>query len=784
MFGCDDPVPGEIGGVILTIESIESEEDGKGVEIESLEVHYDRVEAIHRNEPDSEARPVVLDTVDRDILMFNRPEREILVAQFQVPIGYVEQIRIFPTTVFVHLEDGSTEELEPNTPALPSWEQTGWKITHHEDGLFEIEEDELTGVRGLLDFDDRFVPPSNSGNRASSDDPGNPNIPDNPGNPAGTQGQGSDTAQAATGWKVKPTLPAEEWQVNPLPHEPGVYADQLTIVFDDHVDRDRIDELNAAIDASVILNLPGSQWYRIKLPASINFEEAFEYYDQFRGDIIAIMPGINLGLGQIVPEEIEAAAENYELANLPQAWELASDHDPRGFVGSHDVTVAVFDTGLDLTHPDIYRNVKLNQENLPRDLFDTDGDGEPNIEDFDCDPPADEALDIEAGNGMITFRDLECEENKDKLWIDGEPPTPTDILASDDWMEELQDPRTEQFGDRLFIDELVGWNILSGSNDPTDVRYHGTTVSSVIGAEGMNVDEEGEPFGIAGVSWRVSLLPIRGNLLRFDPPELRDDPEQFEPADAVPHEAFEYAIRFADARGVDVLNISLGFTFESNALGFDRKCGREDIKGVVKNISPDLLADGFDEAVKAYDSLLDDPTDMLIVIASGNAAYDGDDQEVLHLPAQPMREVEELRDSMMVVGSIESEARRAAHSNYGSNYVDIYAPGVGWRVLTPPNPGEDETWEEENPWWECEDQRPHVCGNISGTSFAAPVVSGVAALMISMDESLRGDPDQLRQILLETGNETPGVEWCPFRLDDAPPGIVLDAEAAIEEVLP
>lgn len=766
MFGCDDPVPGEIGGVILTVESVESQEDGKGVEIESLEVHYDRIEAIHRNEQDSEARSVVLDTVDRDILMFNRPEHEILVAQFQVPIGYVEQIRIFPTVVFIHLEDGSTEELEPNTPALPSWEQTGWKITHHEDGLFKVEEDELTGVRGLLDFDDRFVTPGN------------------PGNSGGAQGPGSETAKAATGWKVKPTLPAEEWQVNPLPHEPGVYADQLTLVFDDHVERQRIDELNDEIDASVALNLPGSQWYRIKLPASINFEEAFEYYDQFRDDIIAIMPGINLGLGQIVPEEIEPASENYEMVNLPQAWELASDHDPRGFVGSHDVTVAVFDTGLDLTHPDIYRNLKLNQENLPRALFDKDGDGEPNIEAFDCDPPADEALEIEAGNGMITFRDLECEENKERLWIDGEPPTPTDILASDDWMEGLQDPRTEQFGEGLFIDELVGWNLWSGSNDPTDVRFHGTSVASVIGAEGMNIDGEGEPFGIAGASWRVSLLPIRGDMITVDPPELRADPEQFEPTDAVPHEALEYAIRFADARGVDVLNISLGFTFESSAPFFDRKCGREDIRGVVKNIPADVLEDGFDEAVKAYDSLLDDPTDMLIVIASGNAAYDGDDQEVLHLPAQPMREVEELRDSMMVVGSIESEARRAAHSNYGSDYVDIYAPGVGWRVLTPPNPDEDETWEDQHSWWECEDERPYVCGNMSGTSYAAPVVSGVAALMMSMDDSLRGEPEQVRQIFRDTGIETPGVEWCPIRIDDAPPGLVLDAEAAIEAVLP
>ena len=56
--------------------------------------------------------------------------------------------------------------------------------------------------------------------------------------------------------------------------------------------------------------------------------------------------------------------------------------------------------------------------------------------------------------------------------------------------------------------------------------------------------------------------------------------------------------------------------------------------------------------------------------------------------------------------------------------------------------------------------------------------------MMSINEDLRGNPEKIRQKLLDATVEIEGVEWC----DDAPEtprsGAVLDAEAAVEAAIP
>ncbi len=54
-----------------------------------------------------------------------------------------------------------------------------------------------------------------------------------------------------------------------------------------------------------------------------------------------------------------------------------------------------------------------------------------------------------------------------------------------------------------FIDDHVGWNFSASNNDPIDQDGHGTHCSGVIGAEGNN------DKGIVGISWNVSILPIK-----------------------------------------------------------------------------------------------------------------------------------------------------------------------------------------------------------------------------------------------------------------------------------
>ncbi len=54
-----------------------------------------------------------------------------------------------------------------------------------------------------------------------------------------------------------------------------------------------------------------------------------------------------------------------------------------------------------------------------------------------------------------------------------------------------------------YVDDVHGWDFVNEDNDPQDDNGHGTFMAGIIGAEANNGQ------GIAGVCWRVSLLPLK-----------------------------------------------------------------------------------------------------------------------------------------------------------------------------------------------------------------------------------------------------------------------------------
>lgn len=156
--------------------------------------------------------------------------------------------------------------------------------------------------------------------------------------------------------------------------------------------------------------------------------------------------------------------------------------------------------------------------------------------------------------------------------------------------------------------------------------------------------------------------------------------------------------------------------------------------------------------------------DVLLVMASGNDGADVDDRPIF--PA--CRDAKGRRmENQIVVGASTPDGRVASFSNYGAESVDLLAPGENVRS-TAPEGGYD---------------------TAQGTSIAAPVVSGVAALLRSLYPDLSAR--EVRDILIRTVTPFPADEMPAPGRSKAPrmirgrqvclAGGILNAQAALEE---
>ena len=192
-----------------------------------------------------------------------------------------------------------------------------------------------------------------------------------------------------------------------------------------------------------------------------------------------------------------------------------------------------------------------------------------------------------------------------------------------------------------YIDDVHGYDFVSGDGDPSDDHGHGTHVAGIVGAKG------GNKRGVTGVCWSVSLMSLKA----------LDESGSGDTAGAI--EAIGYAVN----NGAKIINASWGMSEKSQAL---------------------------EEAILEAQS-----AGVLFIAAAGNGAADH--------PFYPAA-----YDSVIAVAAINSLGERSSFSNYGK-YVDLAAPGEDIYSTLPNNSFDA----------------------FSGTSMAAPYVTGVAALILA-----------------------------------------------------
>ncbi len=166
-------------------------------------------------------------------------------------------------------------------------------------------------------------------------------------------------------------------------------------------------------------------------------------------------------------EKVKAGSRSENPAVNDVAWDFST--------GSTRVTVADIDTGIDYTHPDLYRNVWLNQSEIPAaaKLAATDVDGD----------------------GLLTFWDLNDAANAGLVAdvnangrIDG-----GDVLSA--WSDSVDE------GSNGYTDDLIGWNFVTRNNNPYDDNGHGSHTAGTIGASAND-------GGVVGVNWNpLTRLP-------------------------------------------------------------------------------------------------------------------------------------------------------------------------------------------------------------------------------------------------------------------------------------
>ena len=135
----------------------------------------------------------------------------------------------------------------------------------------------------------------------------------------------------------------------------------------------------------------------------------------------------------------------------------------------------------------------------------------------------------------------------------------------------------------------------------------------------------------------------------------------------------------------------------------------------------------YSKSIKDSMEYISEEYGVLFVAAAGNEALDNDGDTPMYPAALNL-------SGMITVAATDQTDSLATFSNYGEFSVDIAAPGVD---ILSTIPQDSYTW-------------------FSGTSMAAPLVSGTAGLILSLTSD-KPSPEILKQLILNSSNYVPSL---------------------------
>ncbi|MDA3840348.1 MAG: S8 family serine peptidase [Patescibacteria group bacterium] len=287
-----------------------------------------------------------------------------------------------------------------------------------------------------------------------------------------------------------------------------------------------------------------------------------------------------------------------------------------------DITIAIIDSGVQISHPDLRDNIWINRNEIAGDNIDNDNNG--------------------------------------------------------------------------YVDDLNGWDFVDHIPDPSpkfdadfteDGVVHGTVVAGIAAASGNNA------AGVVGVTWNAKIMPLR----------VLNGSGEGDTNKVV--NAVDYAIR----NGADIINFSfVGFGFSSQ------------LNSAIK---------------RAYDA------GIIIVAAAGNEGEDGLGHSLDDKKMYPVCNDGNSENWVIGVAATDPLDQKSNFSSFGYDCIDISAPGVSMfstSVYSPDNSTNSVSFDK------------YYDGYWSGTSMAAPIVSGVVALIKQVNPNL--SRDEVVGILLDTSD--------------------------------